>query len=329
MERLAIAADEVVAATLEQPAIAADAVVAAIVAAADNTPVDIQGAPAAEENAQAVVVPQSRTCPAGHTLKYDRAPAGTCDGCLGKVKQGSLVSDCRECNWYLCTICTPIIKCPSGHALVAQAVIAGKCDGCSKSVAQGTLVMNCQECNWYLCKKCQALTQCPTGHELKPWASQTSGKCDLCSKPTKQGELVADCRDCNWFICAACHPQLTAPEKLDVERGAAMPLPKCPQGHDVLPALAGANCACDKCSAKIRHGSLASNCSLCNWALCAECHPIRQCKQGHRLEARQAVAGKCDGCGKKVLENQSVMDCRRCNWYICGSCHMSPARTGA
>lgn len=266
----------------------------------------------------------------GHTLKYARAPQGTCDGCLAKVSKGALVSDCRECNWYLCTSCTPIVTCPSGHKLHTQAAVQGRCDGCDKTVAQGTLVMGCTDCNWYLCNDCQALMECPLGHDLKPWVSQVNGRCDLCKKPTKQGDLVADCRECNWFLCASCHPQLTA-KPMEEVGDVATPLPQCPQGHSAIPMMAGENCSCDTCSQRIREGQLASYCKECNWALCAECHPIRQCKQGHKLEARQAKKGSCDGCGRKVLENQSVLECRRCNWYLCGSCHLPPAtaRAGA
>lgn len=276
-------------------------------------------------------VPQS--CPAGHVLKYAHATDGTCDGCRSKVSEGQLVSDCRECNFYLCTTCTPIVACPSGHQLHVEPALPGKCDGCGKSVAGGSLVMNCRECNWYLCTSCQSPMQCPSGHMLKPWACQVSGKCDLCAKPTKEGEVVADCRECNWFLCVACHPQLTAKPTAEhsdaekVKKATATPLPKCPQGYDAVPAIAGPGCSCDKCGQKIREGSMASHSSHSNWSLCAECHPIRQCKQGHKLEAKQAVAGKCDGCGRCVHENQSVLECNQCNWYICGACHMPPARS--
>jgi len=275
-----------------------------------------------------------RSCPKGHTMKYARAVAGTCDGCLGKVSKGKLVTNCSECNWYLCTTCTPILACPSGHQLHVKPAKLGSCDGCAKAVKESTLVMSCSECNWYLCNDCQALMECPQGHALKPWESEVAGRCDRCATPTKQGELVADCRECNWFICAACHPQLHAPAEVgDVDRSVAEPLPQCPQGHSLLPCQAeSSNCACDKCCRKIRKGGLASHCNVCNWSMCGECQPIRQCLNGHRLEARQATKGRCDGCQKTVLENQSVMECRRCNWYLCGSCHMAPAsasRAGA
>jgi len=271
-----------------------------------------------------------RSCPKEHALKYERAVAGTCDGCLGKVAEGKLVSNCSECNWYLCTTCTPILACPGGHQLHAQPAKPGSCDGCSKAVKQGKLVMGCSECNWYLCNSCQALMECPQGHALKPWASEVAGQCDRCAAPVKEGELVADCRECNWYICAKCHPQLNAPEEVaDVDRSVPTSLPKCAQGHDLLPCLAeSSNCSCDKCCRKIRKGGIASHCKVCNWSLCGECQPIRQCLNGHKLEARQAVKGSCDGCGKAVRENQSVMDCRRCNWYLCGSCHMAPAAAG-
>jgi len=278
--------------------------------------IDVQAAFVAEAS--------SSFCPKGHALKYERAAAGTCDGCHAKVAEGKLVSNCGDCNWYLCTTCTPIVSCPSGHQLHTQAAMQGYCDGCSKKVKQGSLVSACQECNWYICPDCQPLMECPKGHALKLWVSQVSGHCDGCGAQTAQGEAVADCRECNYFLCASCHPQSsTRPSELPEE---ATSLPKCPQGHDVLPSLAGSNCSCDKCSQKIRPGSLASNCSHCNWSLCAECHPIRQCMKGHQLEARQATKGNCDGCGKKVLENQSVLDCRQCNWYLCGTCHMAPVR---
>lgn len=293
--------------------------------APDTTPVDSADTLTA--------ISESRSCPAGHALKYAQAPGGACDGCLAKVPEGSLVSDCRQCNWYLCTTCTPITTCPGGHQLGTQPAMAGKCDGCTKQVPQGALAMNCSECNWYLCTSCQALMQCPKGHALKPWASQVSGQCDLCTASVKKGDVVADCRECNWFLCEACHPQLTtkASEQLAaVDHTTASPLPQCPQGHDAVPAMAGPGCSCDKCGHKIRQGGLASHCTQCNWALCAECHPIRQCKQGHKLEAMQApAAGVCDGCGKRVHENQSVLDCRQCNWYLCGACHLPPAAGGA
>jgi len=273
-----------------------------------------------------------RSCPAGHALKYARATKGNCDGCGSKVSEGQLVSDCRECNYYLCTTCTPITACPRGHQLRVEPALPGKCDGCSKGVAGGSLVMSCRECNWYLCTGCQSLMQCPTGHALKPWASQVNGKCDLCAKPTKQGEVVADCRECNWFLCDACHPQLTVKaiaEPREAQKAPVSPLPKCSKGHDAIPTRAGPGCSCDKCGYKIRQGSMSSYCAECNWALCAECHPIRQCKLGHKLEAGQAVAGTCDGCGKHLHENQHVLDCKQCNYYLCGTCHMPTARAGA
>jgi len=266
------------------------------------------------------------TCRKGHVLQYAPAPKGTCDGCRAPVPQGKLVSDCRECNYYLCTSCTPISTCPKGHEIRTGVAMAGKCDGCSAKVSSGALVMECKECNWYLCKRCQPPTQCPKGHGLKLWACQVTGKCDLCKVSTKQGQQVMDCRECNWFLCAACHP---TPRPRVEEETPIEPLPQCPQGHNAIPVAARPGRICDRCEKAIRPGAMLSECFSCNFHICASCHPIRQCKVGHTLEARTAVKGTCDGCGKKVETNQSVLDCRHCNYYLCGSCHMPPARGGA
>merc|ERR1719336_1443213 len=78
----------------------------------------------------------SKQCPKGHALSYAPASAGVCDRCLGWVPEGQLVSVCQDCNWYLCTRCTPITECPQGHSLCAAAAPEGKCDGCGRKVEQ-------------------------------------------------------------------------------------------------------------------------------------------------------------------------------------------------
>lgn len=44
-------------------------------------------------------------CPAGHGLQAWIARAGTCNGCGEDVQSGTVVMDCRQCNWYLCPMC--------------------------------------------------------------------------------------------------------------------------------------------------------------------------------------------------------------------------------
>lgn len=267
-----------------------------------------------------------KQCPKGHTLSYAPARAGVCDRCLGWVPEGQLVSDCKVCNWYLCTRCTPITECPQGHSLRAAPAPEGKCDGCGKKVKQGEMVMECRDCNFYLCDVCQPLTQCPSGHELKPWTCQRPSRCGRCSKLSKHGDMLMACGICEWHLCGECHPK-PPPTQPTVESAPAEPLPQCPQGHDAVPRAVGAGITCNKCTSKVPEGRMASTCSQCDWDLCTACHPIRQCKLGHKLEARPApVPGTCDGCGVKVLMNQSVLDCRRCNWYLCGFCYQAPAQ---
>lgn len=266
---------------------------------------------------------KAKVCPQGHALILAPAVAGSCDCCGRTVSEGQPVSECRECNWYFCALCAPITECPKGHTLRMSAAMEGKCDGCNRPVSHGTVVSDCRTCNWYLCRGCQPLTTCFAGHELKLWVSQSAGNCSLCKEFTQKGDTLMGCQACEWNVCAVCRPQLSADTRHWMTTGQpAQPLPKCPQGHAAVPTATKPNTSCDQCGKKMRQNALASECGRCNWSLCVECHPIRQCKKGHILEARPAEAGKCDGCGRVVQDNQAVLDCRRCNWYICGACHM-------
>merc|ERR1719277_2299661 len=75
-------------------------------------------------------VTEVNECPKGHRLTIARVPAGSCDGCTSRVPEGQLVSSCSDCNWYLCTTCSPITRCPEGHELHLGAAVQGRCDGC-------------------------------------------------------------------------------------------------------------------------------------------------------------------------------------------------------
>lgn len=247
------------------------------------------------------------------------------------MAENRLVRDCRTCNFYLCGVCTPFTECPQKHRLFTAEAPGGRCSGCNERVSQGKLVMKCSACDWVLCKYCQPLTQCPAGHELKLWASRGNTECGKCAKAVKQGEMVMDCPACMWSLCSGCQPQLSvAAQFWTSSTQRPQPLLTCPEGHDALPSQAAAKAGkpCSRCTKKISRG-LASECSQCDWRVCPDCHPIRQCKEGHPLQARPAPPGKCDGCGKRVQMYQAVMDCRQCNWYLCGSCHMPVARPGS
>jgi len=283
--------------------------------------VEAPSAAPAEESGAVAATSKLPQCSQGHALKFSKASAGRCDGCSRFVVANEPVMECRECNFYLCTTCHPIVECPSGHALHSAAAIAGACDACGKGVKQGAMVMDCRHCNWYLCVKCQPITQCPVGHTLQRWMTQRSGKCDLCDKRTQQGDMVMDCRRCDWYLCTDCHPQQSSAAKAAVPVPGARPLPQCPQGHSLQPAAA-MHGKCDKCEKKIHTGEMVMDCRQCNWYLCKACQPITQCKMGHMLDSIAAQEGACDGCGKQILPNQNVMNCQTCNWYLCTMCHV-------
>lgn len=239
--------------------------------------------------------------------------------------------DCRECNWYLCGICSPITECPHAHTLKTIQTQGRICGGCEEWIPEGKLVMDCRQCDWALCKFCQPLTMCLEGHELKLWASRTAGRCSRCSRTVKTGDMVMDCHICEWNVCSECQPQLSAASSFwGTSASPPAPLPQCPAGHDALPSLMNKSRKdCSQCGKELGKGVMVSECVECSWRLCTECHAIRQCKKGHTLEARPAPPGKCDGCGRRVEMYQAVMDCRQCNWYLCGSCHIPSARSPA
>jgi len=101
--------------------------------------------------ADAGALPQ---CAAGHPMQPAVAQAGNCDGCSKKVLAGEMVTDCRQCNYYLCKACQPITMCKKGHRLQSQAARAGACDGCHRPIQSNQNVMECESCNWYLCSMC-------------------------------------------------------------------------------------------------------------------------------------------------------------------------------
>ena len=51
------------------------------------------------------LMPLRSKCKNGHILRPYEAKGGTCDVCTGTCPKGTLVMDCRPCNYYVCTKC--------------------------------------------------------------------------------------------------------------------------------------------------------------------------------------------------------------------------------
>ena len=66
-------------------------------------------------------------CPSGHDLKPGTARGGTCDTCSRNVRNGEYVTECKACNWYMCTNCCQVAPaCVSWRAPPPSASLASK-----------------------------------------------------------------------------------------------------------------------------------------------------------------------------------------------------------
>jgi len=178
-------------------------------------------------------------CPSGHELKTAKARAGQCDGCGGRVASGQIVSECTECNFYLCTTCRPCQQCPSAHRLHVAAAVAGTCDGCQRRVKLGEIVSDCRICDWYLCMSCQPLekqSESPVGISL---SSQRAGTCALCRRPTTQEDMTISSNGHVWHICETC---AAGKQGIGALASRAETTQDCAKGHklEARPAVAGA-----------------------------------------------------------------------------------------
>jgi hypothetical protein len=228
-----------------------------------------------------VAASKGSTCRNGHMLQTAAAMAGNCDGCNKPVKQGQLVMDCRQCNFYLCSECRPITHAPNGDALqrwVCQG--GGVCDGCKAMVKPGEMVMDARKIDWFLCQKCcpqdngelaadsfsgvkddatpapLPLPECPNGRKLAPRLA-IAGHCDKCKKGVRNGEGVWSDATCSWYMCTTCRP-----------------ITQCPEGHSLrsVGAIAG---KCDLCKKPIATNQNVLDCRRCNWYICAMCFQPR------------------------------------------------------
>lgn len=83
----------------------------------------------ADVSAAGVAVPEARTCPSGHGLRpWSSRRGGFCDGCAGAVPAGELVTDCRRCNWYLCSRCHKQVEGPPPAWLLRPRSMSGLLD---------------------------------------------------------------------------------------------------------------------------------------------------------------------------------------------------------
>uniref|UniRef100_A0A7S0B0R2 Uncharacterized protein n=1 Tax=Pyrodinium bahamense TaxID=73915 RepID=A0A7S0B0R2_9DINO len=121
--------------------------------------------------------PLAMQCPAGHTLHCTAVGAGHCDQCERGVFDGELAVNCRKCDWYLCTTCSPP-RCPCGHTLQFSAA--------------GNPVIKCPQCNWYLCvtrrPPSRRVTKCPSGHRCNWFVCDT---CHVQEKPQLGSRLLS------------------------------------------------------------------------------------------------------------------------------------------
>ena len=66
-------------------------------------------------------------CPSGHDLKPGTARGGVCDTCNRNVRNGEYVTECKACNWYMCTNCCQVAPaCVSWRAPPPSASLASK-----------------------------------------------------------------------------------------------------------------------------------------------------------------------------------------------------------
>lgn len=246
-----------------------------------------------------------------------------------------MVMDCRECNWYACTLCSvktsrsasrvekPVadnpmakLRCPSHHQLkMWKTTSGGCCDGCGREVRVGETTMDCRECNWYLCLGCSLKASkpsgisamlCPKGHELQKWASQAGGQCDGCGANLKAGALVLDCRQCDWYICEGCVSHDVIPRSEGMEN--VPPEQNTPEPKQAKPARAEPASRAPATSGAQAKAAVAS---------------ADVCPKGHELRPCKAEPGECDICSKPVEAGELVMDCRTCNWYMCSRCSIN------
>jgi hypothetical protein len=92
------------AATRREQAAAAAAAAAAADAVPNN---DAPSVPSVAATMLATGAPA--ICSSGHALTSYLTPGGVCDGCGASVSPGTQVMDCRACNYYLCSQCTPLL----------------------------------------------------------------------------------------------------------------------------------------------------------------------------------------------------------------------------
>jgi len=111
-------------------------------------------------------------CPHQHGLQNYLIPnqSYTCDGCGCRLPKGTLVKDCRRCNYDLCLACStpkdtvsdssaeesPLKTCPNEHRLHTYLVPnhTYTCDGCGCNLPINSLVKDCRRCNYDLCDSC-------------------------------------------------------------------------------------------------------------------------------------------------------------------------------
>ena len=163
-----------------------------------------------------------KACPNGHELTAYTTPSGRCDGCRKDISSPTHVMDCRQCNWWLCSDCTPVVNlgapaCPScSTKMVWTSSSATGYNGFGCDLRQSGRCNEsgdrwwCGRCRADICEHCHAK---PTGggdayegldmhrHPLG-LGSEESFECDMCNKQCN--ERCHHCRDCRFRVCATC-----------------------------------------------------------------------------------------------------------------------------
>ena len=160
-----------------------------------------------------------KKCPNGHPLLAYATPGGSCDGCRKSCSSGTTVMDCRECNWWLCTDCAPLVnagpRCPSCSTTMiftepsVTSYNGYNCDGCNTGGHSGARFW-CANCRADMCEACHPRSAGGSAayegldmhrHPLRP-GPERSFNCSVCTQ--SKNERCRHCLECDIFVCAAC-----------------------------------------------------------------------------------------------------------------------------
>jgi len=108
-------------------------------------------------------------CNSGHRLLAKKINPGggyRCDVCVRKVKVGTIVHSCDDCDWGVCEACyednSPLFvssnnyNCPGNHGLkrYPTAKSGYSCDVCKEKVEINTFLYGCRLCRYDACQRC-------------------------------------------------------------------------------------------------------------------------------------------------------------------------------